>query len=544
MPLQVINILKRRAGHRASGSVFYNWNLRGPAPERMVVRPVDAWGGCTEKGKVFSLGDWCAHGIAPSQFAHIHGFTWLRDLRAASTERGSAAAFRRMARALVESWCEHHPRFEPQSWQADIAGERIAMWLSAYEFFGEDVYDDADEEQAFRDLFFDSVARQARHIARTLSKSAREDLSPIGTLKAIKGLLYAGLAFEGCEHWIAQALDVLSEEINKQILGDGSHRSRAPDQLLAALQIFLDMRMNLRVGDYPCPEKLKMAIERMGPALRFFRYTDKHFALFNGAQKGDMELIDSIAGQAGVRLKTMNSLPCAGFEKISQGRTTVMMDCGAVPAYPYDRAAHAAPLAFEMTYGRERMIVNCGSHPDDPAWQEALRATAAHSALTLANRNACEIKKDGHFARKVQRPSHIREESRNAVLLEGVHDGYVPLNGFAHRRKLYLSDNGNDLRGEDALAATLGPGKPIEFAVRFHLHPRAMVSLIRDGQEALIRLSSGTGWRFQQAGGHLTLEESIYLGQGGQPRKTKQLVIYGQIIEKRHKIKWAFQKEG
>lgn len=543
MPLNVTSIFKPRSAFQAGG-LFYNWSLRGPAPERMVVRPVDAQIGNAEAGRIFSLGEWEPVGISSSEYSYIQGFSWLRDLRAASLDRGSAAGLRRMSRALVQSWIDYYPKFESQSWRADLTGARLAMWLSGYEFFGEDVYDDTDEEEAFRDQFFASAARQARHLSRTLHKDGQNELGAIGVLQAIQGLLYAGLAFEGCEHWIHQALEALSREINKQILADGSHRSRAPDQLLQALQIFLDIRMNLRVGDYPCPEKLKLVIEQMGPALRFFRLNDRHLSMFHGAQESDAEVIDSLVSQAGVRIKTTNSLPCAGFERITQGRTVVIMDCGPVPIYPYDRHAHAAPLAFEMTYGRERMIVNCGSHPDDPAWREALRATAAHSALTLANRNACEIRKDGHFARKVQNPSHIREETRSAVLLEGVHDGYVPLNGFAHRRKLYLSDNGNDLRGEDALAAAISPAKSVDFSVRFHLHPRTMVSLIRDGQEALVRLPTGTGWRFQQTGGYLTLEDSVYLGQGTQPRKTKQLVIYGQVFEKRHKIKWAFQREG
>ena len=71
-----------------------------------------------------------------------------------------------------------------------------------------------------------------------------------------------------------------------------------------------------------------------------------------------------------------------------------------------------------------------------------------------------------------------------------------------------------------------------------------MVSLIRDGQEALLRLPGGTGWRFTFSAGVMALENSIYLGQGTQPRKTKQLVIYAQTEQKEAEIKWALRKEG
>lgn len=542
MPLHILNSLRRKAGHMAAGSALYNWSLRGSAPERLLVRPVDAWAGDAEGGANFGLSSWMPDDASAAWVARIHGFTWLRDLRAAAAMPGAGPEMRGRARALVYNWISHYPKWEAQTWRADICGERLSMWLSSYEFFGEEMFDDPEEEQAFQDAFFESAVRQARHLSKMVSRGG--DVEGIGAFKAAKGLLYAGLAFEGYEHWIEQALACVSSEIDKQILGDGAHRSRSPALLAEALQIMLDIRMALRSGDYPLPEKIQHVIDRMGPALRFFRYTDKGLALFHGAQEGDVDFLDCLLGQAGVRAKTMSSLPCAGFERISQGRTTVLLDCGPVPTYPYDAQAHASPLAFELCYGRERVFVNCGSHPECPDWQDVLRFSAAHTGLSLANRNACEIRKDGHFARKVRKPSHLREDMRGASLIEASHDGYESLNGFVHRRRIYLCEDGNDLRGEDDLSAALAPGKPVDFAVRFHLHPRVMVSLIRDGQEALLRLGSGTGWRFHQAGGFLSLEDSVYLGQGGQPRKTKQLVIYGQVFDKKHKIKWALQKEG
>jgi uncharacterized heparinase superfamily protein len=137
-----------------------------------------------------------------------------------------------------------------------------------------------------------------------------------------------------------------------------------------------------------------------------------------------------------------------------------------------------------------------------------------------------------------------RNESKDAILLEGSHDGYVPLNGITHRRRLYLSREGHDLRGEDSLTCSTGLGKPAEVALRFHLHPRVQVSLIQDGAEALLRLSGGAGWRFSHGGGRLALENSLYLGSGAQPRKTKQLVIHAPMDSDFAQIKWALQRES
>ena len=558
MPVQVLRQLKQRASQMAYNSMLYNWSLRGAVPERMAVQPVDAWPGSMDAGRAFCDGAlmfegaqmpinehcWAMDDLPPRWMEYLHGFTWLRDLRALCGERGMGAVARTHAKMMIQGWNNTYENWHAQSWRMDITGERLAMWISAYEFFSAVEFIEAEDEELFQDVFFDSCMRQARHLSRCFSHDTREGCEGLGRFKALKGLLYAGIAFEGCEGYIEQALAQMDIEIDKQIAGDGAHRSRSPAQLFEVLRILLDVRMVLQSAAYPLPEKIQHAIDRMGPALRFFRYNDKYLALFNGAQEGDVDGLDSMLQQAGVRGKTQNSLPCTGFERMTLGRSAIVMDCGNAPERPYDARAHAAPLSFEMCYGRERLFVNCGSHPVDESWHEALRATPAHTALSMDARNACEIKSDGHFARKVRDANVLREDLKTAVLIEASHDGYVPLNGFTHKRRLYLCEQGHDLRGEDLLSSSIAPARAIDVAVRFHLHPKVMVSLIRDGQEALLRLPGGVGWRFMHGGGHLALEDSVYLGQGIEPRKTKQLVIYGQIHDVKAQIKWALQREG
>ena len=164
--------------------------------------------------------------------------------------------------------------------------------------------------------------------------------------------------------------------------------------------------------------------------------------------------------------------------------------------------------------------------------------------MTVDCRNAAEIRPDSHFGRRVKNLVYLREDSKASTLVEGSHDGYLPLNGMTHRRRLFLSEDGHDLRGEETLSCSVGLSRPQDIAVRFHVHPRVMVSPIRDGEEVLLRLPGGAGWRFRHSGGLLALEDSIYLGAGSRPRKTKQLVIYGQMQKDSARIKWALQKEG
>ena len=156
------------------------------------------------------------------------------------------------------------------------------------------------------------------------------------------------------------------------------------------------------------------------------------------------------------------------------------------------------PLSFEFAYGKDRVFVSCGTHPIQTDWSYSLRATAAHNALCLDHRNAYEIREDGHFSRKAHSVHYKRtgSEGGGSVLIEGHHDGYVPINGVLHYRSLYLGEKGHDFRGEDRICAKITPTKPLDIAIRFHIHPRVLVSLVQDGTHALMRLPNGIGWRF------------------------------------------------
>lgn len=527
----------------ACSKVVDKWKLAGTVPERLIMSPADPWKGSAEKarwlihGGVFMLeGDrlelhnanWHPDGVDEAWIKYIHGFEWLRDLKTLGGDKGRMAA-----RAMLENWMGQHPHFEEVSWRPDILGLRLSNWLSSFPFFGESA------SEAFQEQFYISLARQVRQLAKTVTSN----LSGISYLHAIKGLTYAGLAMEGREQLLEQALTLLHKEIGRQILSDGGHVSRSPQQLLEAIVILIDIRAALRQGGYPCPEKIVHALDRAVPALRFFRHADRQFALFNGTQEGNEELVKQVLVQAVSRARTLNSLPHTGYERLACGRGLIIMDTGKAPKWPHDTTSHAAPLVFEMSYGRERVIVNCGSHPTNPEWQDMLRFTAAHTALTIDDRNACEIHKDGSLARKPKKMTLNREEWIGAVLVDASHDGYVPLNGITHRRRLYYADQGHDLRGEDTLTCTTGLTKPHDISVRFHLHPKVSVSLIKEGQEAILALPSGIGWRFTASGAPLTVEESIYLGEGIRPRKTKQLVISSLMDIDTLQVKWAIQRE-
>lgn len=510
--------------------------LKAAAPSALLLVPPNPWPGDAQRGRtmltnivalagetVTVVGSaWNTPAHEP-WLAAMHSFEWLRDLRAVG---GDAA--RRHARTLTSEWLDRKPRRGELAFRADVMGARIANWIAFHDFFC------ASADDGFRARLFASMARQARGLARSLPG----ELAGAPLLIAIKGLLASGVCLEGGEARVAQAEKLLLRELPRQVLADGCHVERNPTVHATVLAALIDIRALYKTARLPMPEQLQHTIDRMTPALRFFRHGDGALALFNGSLQGEAVTMDTILTQADARGKPLKRAPQAGFDRMSLGRTVVIVDSGAPAPPKLDRHTHAGIGSFEMSVGRERFIVNCGAYPGVGPWRAALAATAAHSTLTVADTNQIELLPGGGVRRKWPTVEASREDAAEGSLVEVSHNGYANL-GLSHRRRLFLTDSGENLRGED----TLTGATPQRFSIRFHLHPEVQVSLTESGRAALLRLGDGTGWRFHSDSDAVTLEDSVFFGSGS-ARRTNVLVISGQTEGSGDAVvRWAFRRE-
>lgn len=526
------------------GSPVYRLTLGGRAPTGLAVLPPDPWPGDAERGALLIQGRFSAAGhtervdgeprvglhAPPAWRQAFHACDWLRDLRAAGGDAG-----RRQARLLVTGWIEANQGWTPDGWALDVLGNRIAAWTGQHEFFLASADDD------LRARVFDSLARQLRHLRR----ASPGGLAGAELIAVIKGLLYGALCVDPSEPSLERALRLLERELPRQVLADGGHVERSPDRQLQVLRHLIDIRGCLRAAKRAVPESLQHAIDRMTPALRFFRHGDGGLGLFNGSREGEPIQIDTVLGQADARGRPLKSAPHIGFERLAAGRTVVLLDAGAPPPAGLDGHAHAGTLSFEMSVGRERLIVNCGAHPSGGhAWRQALAATAAHSTLTVADTNIASVREAGGFSR---RPGDVEANRQDggAALVDSSHDGYREPFGLIHRRRLYLAEGGEDLRGEDKLEpAGARPPSPRDFAIRFHLHPAVRASRIAGGETVLLRLPGGSTWRLRAAGALVEVEDSIYLGAGEALRHTRQIVLKGTTHTGITSVKWAIRRDS
>ena len=508
----------------------------GRVPDAPSLPIRDPWPGDDARGEQILKGDLSLYGstfrlrpgcwadrTAPSPLrATAHGFSWLRHLRALGTD-----AARARARQLVGDWMAS-PGTDPIADRPDVVGARLAAWLAHYEFFA------ATADDAFRQRLMSKLVSDARNLSATLPA---EELDA-RALTALKGLVAASVAVPEQGAFLTRALRFLPQEITRQILPDGCHAERSPAAQLSALQDLVEIRALLQAAQAQPPASLAAAIERMGPALRSMRHGDGGLALFNGSREDQPSFIELVLAQAGRPGRLQPPLTDGGFQRLQAGRTVVLVDCGRPPPSGVDRLSHAGALSFELSVGRERLIVNCGAMPSAGLkWRDASRATAAHSTLVIADTNSSELRENG-LGRQPENVDAQRQEANGAHWLETSHDGYSRVFNALHRRRLYMAESGEDIRGEDLVEAA----EPQPYTLRFHLHPAVKASVQQDGETVLLRLPSGAGWRLRAEGAKLTLEESIYLG-GEEPRRSEQIVLTG-AADGPQQVKWAISKVG
>ena len=101
-----------------------------------------------------------------------------------------------------------------------------------------------------------------------------------------------------------------------------------------------------------------------------------------------------------------------------------------------------------------------------------------------------------------------------------------------------MSADGTQLMGEDLLIGTGGK----RFTVRFHLHPNVQATLIQNSKAVLLKPRRGRGWKLVSPDREVLLEESIYVENAVDPRRTQQIVIPGEILGRGAAVKWRMEQ--
>jgi uncharacterized heparinase superfamily protein len=529
--------LVRSLSFRFHASVLYRWRFAGAIPERLMIAPIDLRTADPTAAHDIHAGRWVfgGEGLDIEDFSvfdaeppneewarQLHAFGWLRHLRASD-----ATVSRERARGLVDEWIRLSGRHDAVAWEPDVAARRLLAWLSQTPLVLEQC------DYAFYRRFMRSLTRQTRYLRRV----AHDTPPGLPRLRTMIALAAVALSMSDQARFLKQAARRLDLELVSQILPDGGHVTRNPAVTLDLLIDLLPLRQAFAARGSQPSRILISAIDRMMPMTRFFRQGDGSFAHFNGCGDTATDQLATVLAYDDVRGATPGNAPHSGYQRLAASGSIVIVDTGRPPPTDYSVAAGAGCLSFEMSVGRQRLIINCGVPPPNAASLRRLaRTTAAHSTVTLNDTSSCRfltrsLISDLLGEAIVSGPARIDVE-RQGLSLTARHDGYVDRYGIVHERALSLSEAGDHLAGTDAFRTQSGnpvgrSGKDT-FAIRFHLHPNVRATSIDDGRGALLELPDGESWEFETDAAEVVIEESILLSDTRGNRRTDQIVVYGR----------------
>lgn len=528
-------------------SLFYSLRLRGSFPLKLALSPKDPWPADPSQAAALAQGNYLWAGFertsalppfdaedAPEGLLeYLHGFRWLRDL--AALEKAQAA---KVAEAGVRHWLDKFASFHPLAWRADVLGERFIFWASHAPLIL------SSNDLIYRSKVLNSMARQARHLARSAPKA--EDGLP--RIWAATGLIYSGLVLPGGQARRSKGEGLLTRELGHFITSDGGVATRSPADALDILQLMINLRTLYRDLQVEAPGGVQLAIDRLTPALKALTMGDGCLAAFHGAGPSHKEGLALAISLSECDAQPMVNGAISGYQRMVGAKSLVVVDAGPPPAVSYSLCGHASPLAFEFSHDGQRILVNCGAGERDkplkPELARMTRTTAAHNALVLANTNAAQIRRDGYIGRGPEEVRYSRREGAEGVWLDLDHDGYLRRYGVLHKRRLFLAANGLDLRGEDSLLMAEGrlksngvAGRDVD--IRFHLHPDVEATPTQDGEAAILRLPDKHGWMFRARGAKLTIDDSLFIDGNGAMRRTKQLVLNTPLHEIPMAVNWS-----
>ena len=401
--------------------------------------------------------------IGPLQ-KQLQGFSWLRDLAAAASREKGA----RLAEAVVGRWLLTHGTRVDHAWAPQLWGERILFW-TAYA-----PYILSSNDGGYRSALLNTLARGARHV----DFERGQGRPGLDRITAWCGVVGAGLLVQGGVPRVARGEAGLARALASAQFDDGGLISRSPFEQKLLVDRFGLLRSCYLAAKQTMPEGIEAAAQASLAALHGVMMGDGALSSWQGCGPGDAARLTALIDGCGMRARPLRNARGWGYQRMSALGTILVLDAAPPPPQRIAEQGSASTLAFELSDGAQRLVVNCGGPGPLPTdlheeLVQGLRTTAGHSTLILSDTNSTNILPDGSLGKGVEDVTIDRTEDNDASRLEASHDGYVRSFGLIHKRSLMLGNDGKELRGADQLIPR-GRKKIREFgALCGSLSPRA-----------------------------------------------------------------------
>ena len=455
----------------------------------------------------------------------FHCFDWLKDLRATSASKSAL-----YAREIIRKWIKYHNGWSPLEWRSDILGKRISCLLSNLTFY----FSSADSQ--FQKLLMKSVCKQGNFLIR----NNLQDIFGYKRIEGVKGLIALTSSLEAFKKYRPNSLKLLIQEINNQVLDSGCHYLKSPSKHLEFLINLLDIKNYLATIKLKIPQEIDYTIKIMSHVIKLFIHPNGSLAKFNNSNQINKKIIDQVLIRANFKAKKKSQETFSGFHRISSNKLNFVMDC----SNPVVDDIYAGALSFELSVGKQLLVVNCGSpRIKNKVLKNSLKSSAAHSTASIDNINSSNILNKPEDNRRIANVWSKLYQKDNSFWIDSAHSGYKHYFGVIHSRRIHIDSAKKIIRGQDCFTRTRSNYSkiPKKYFIRFHLHPKLEINVTKSKKKALIKLPDGSGWEFICSEPKVFVNESIYLDDNHEILKSSHILIQDSFLPER-KIKWLFKQ--
>jgi len=475
----------------------------------------------------------------------VHSFEWLADLDACAPREEAAPVAERILAAWLKA--NSKPPSRPRkgaAWTVGHSGARLLNWLVHAPLILSGV------DRTLRSSTLGAISETARWLDRNVGKAEDRHAEAIGW----SAIVAAGLLMQGGRPRRLYGEAGLLRAIGEAIGDDGGVLSRSPVAQMEVIASLVKLRACYEATRREPPDAIEEMLSLLVPPLLALGHGDGSMGSWQGAWAIPAGTVSALVEASRVRTRPLREVRQWGFQRVTAGKSVLQMDAAPPPMRRHARYGCASTLAFEFSADGQRIVVNCGGAACAGGivpvrLEQGLRATAAHSTLTLDDANSTAILINGGIGHGVTEVEFERREMEiegqgPATRIEASHNGYAARYGLMHRRILIARADGSELRGEDLLVPSGRKGKrgKVGYAIRFHLGPDVEARLSDDGQGAGLALADGSYWQFRAGEGEVVIEESLWVDGSAKPVPVQQLVIQGLVSRGGGNFSWLLKK--
>lgn len=433
--------------------------------------------------------------------------------------------------AIIARWMAENPAAAGTGWEPYPVSLRIVNWVK-WLLAGNPPPPG----------MIDSLACQADWLTRRLERH----LLGNHLFANAKALIFAGLFLSGrdAERWLTIGADILSRQLQEQILPDGGHFELSPMYHAIALDDVLDLH-NLAqayrkdAASLGLPDS-RTLIFNMLDWLTAISHPDGEISFFNDAAFGIAPSLDDLSDYAerlGISTPPplrdgLTHLAASGYIRLQANDAVCIMDVAAIGPDYLPGHSHADTLSFELSLHGHRLIVNSGTslYGSGPE-RLRQRGTAAHNTVVISAENSSEVWSGFRVARRARPKNLSVTRTGDTWTISCAHDGYRRLSPpVTHIRQWKF--NGRTLTISDSF-----DGAEPTSEARFHFAPDADLIATAD-QQFQANLAWGQARIDVDQGEQAHVEESTWHPRFGASVENQVLSVRPSGASIRVRIEW------